>query len=122
VDSRGLEDGGDDGSLSVLLGVESGSEVELEALSEVVLQLNLSSENVGGAPDLRETVKQGRRSARSLVTRSGNVGGKGRKGKVGREGKDGEFYTEKGCRAQISHGGRSRPDRECPWEVHPFRE
>lgn len=53
MNSRGLEDGSNDGSLSVLLRVESGSEVELESLSEVVLELNLSSENVGGGPDLR---------------------------------------------------------------------
>ena len=52
VDSGVLEDGGDDGSLSVLLGVEGSSEVELEALGELVLELNLSSENVGGGPSL----------------------------------------------------------------------
>lgn len=52
VDSGVLEDGGDDGSLSVLLGVEGGGKVELEALGELVLELNLGSENVGGSPDL----------------------------------------------------------------------
>ena len=64
VNSGVLEDGGDDGTLSVLLRVESGSEVELEALSEVVLELNLSSEDVGGGPDLKQTAKQGWGSAK----------------------------------------------------------
>lgn len=52
MEASGLEGGGSDGSLSVLLRVEGSSEVELEALSELVLELNLSSKNVGGGPDL----------------------------------------------------------------------
>lgn len=52
VNSGGLVDGTDDGSLSVLGRVQGGGNIELEALGELVLELDLSSEKVGGVPDL----------------------------------------------------------------------
>lgn len=47
-----LVDGSEDGSLGRLGGVEGGSEVELQALGDLVLELNLSAEEVGGGPGL----------------------------------------------------------------------
>jgi hypothetical protein len=52
VNSGGLVDGSNDGTLGVLSRVEGGGEVELEALGELVLELNLSSEEVGSVPNL----------------------------------------------------------------------
>lgn len=47
-----LVDGSEDGSLGRLGGVEGGSEVELQALGDLVLELNLGAEEVGSGPGL----------------------------------------------------------------------
>lgn len=52
VDSRVLEDGTDDGALSVLGGVEGGDNVELESLSDDRVELGGRSKDVGGVPGL----------------------------------------------------------------------
>jgi hypothetical protein len=44
----------DDSRLLALLREERGSQVELEALGDVVLELNLGAEDVGGGPGLGE--------------------------------------------------------------------
>lgn len=49
---RLLVDGSQDGRLGGLSGVEGGSKVKLQALGNLVLELELSSENVGGGPTL----------------------------------------------------------------------
>lgn len=48
-----LVDGSEDGGLGRLGRVEGGSEVELQALGDLVLELNLGAEEVGGGPGLR---------------------------------------------------------------------
>jgi len=52
VEGRLLVDGSKDGRLARLGRVQGGSEVELESLGDKVLELDLSSENVGGGPGL----------------------------------------------------------------------
>lgn len=47
-----LVDGSEDGTLLRLGGVEGGREVELEALGDLVLELNLGAEEVRGGPGL----------------------------------------------------------------------
>lgn len=47
-----LVDGSDDSALLVLDGVEGSQEVQLQATGNLVLELNLSSENVRGGPSL----------------------------------------------------------------------
>lgn len=47
-----LVDGGEDSRLAALGWVERGSKVELEALGDKVLELNLGSKDVGGGPGL----------------------------------------------------------------------
>lgn len=51
---RLLVDGSQDGRLGRLSGVEGGSKVELQALGNLVLKLELSSENVGSGPALSQ--------------------------------------------------------------------
>lgn len=61
VDSRVLEDGTDDGTFSVLGGVEGGDNVELESLSDDRVELGGRSEDVGGVPGLNgESVRMTR--------------------------------------------------------------
>jgi hypothetical protein len=52
VDRGLLVDGSEDGGLLRLGGVEGGVEVELEAVGELVLELNLGAEEVRGGPGL----------------------------------------------------------------------
>lgn len=52
-----LVDGSEDGSLGRLGGVKGGSEVELQALGDLVLELNLGAEEVGGGPGLLRVSK-----------------------------------------------------------------
>jgi len=52
VDGGLLVDGSEDGTLLRLGGVEGGGEVELEALGNLVLELNLGAEEVRGGPSL----------------------------------------------------------------------
>ena len=54
METRLLVDGGEQGGLLAAVGEERGAQVELEALREVVLSLNLSAEGVGGCPGLSE--------------------------------------------------------------------
>lgn len=49
-----LVDSSNDSGLLGLGGVQRGRKVELEALSDLVLELNLGSEQVGGSPSLGE--------------------------------------------------------------------
>ena len=49
-----LVDGSNDGALLVLGGVKSGQEVQLQATSDLVLELDLSSEDVGSGPSLSD--------------------------------------------------------------------
>lgn len=60
---RLLVDGSQDGRLGGLSGVEGGSKVKLQALGNLVLELELSSENVGGGPTLLHEKKN--KSARA---------------------------------------------------------
>jgi hypothetical protein len=53
VEGRLLVDGGEDSRLLGLGGVEGGSEVQLQSLGNLVLQLDLGSEEVGGGPCLK---------------------------------------------------------------------
>lgn len=55
---RLLVDGSQDGRLGGLSGVEGGSKVKLQALGNLVLELELSSENVGGGPTLLHEKKK----------------------------------------------------------------
>lgn len=52
VDRGLLVDGSKDGSLLVLGGVEGGVEIQLEALGNLVVELDLGAEQVGGGPCL----------------------------------------------------------------------
>ena len=52
MEGRLLVDGSKDGRLLGLGGVKSGSEVQLQSLGNLVLQLDLGSEEVGGGPSL----------------------------------------------------------------------
>ena len=52
MEGRLLVDGSKDGRLLGLGGVKSGSEVQLQSLGDLVLQLDLGSEEVGGGPGL----------------------------------------------------------------------
>jgi hypothetical protein len=52
VEGRLLVDGSKDGRLLGLGGVKGGSEVQLQSLGDLVLQLDLGSEEVGGGPGL----------------------------------------------------------------------
>jgi hypothetical protein len=52
VEGRLLVDGSKDSRLLGLGGVKSGSEVQLQSLGDLVLQLDLGSEEVGGGPGL----------------------------------------------------------------------
>jgi len=52
VEGRLLVDGSEDSRLLRLGGVKSGSEVQLQSLGDLVLQLDLGSEEVGGGPSL----------------------------------------------------------------------
>ena len=52
VEGRLLVDGSKDSRLLGLGGVKSGSEVQLQSLGNLVLQLDLGSEEVGGGPSL----------------------------------------------------------------------
>jgi len=52
VEGRLLVDGSENGRLARLGRVQGGSEVELEALGDKVVELDLGSENVGGGPGL----------------------------------------------------------------------
>jgi len=52
VEGRLLVDGSKDGRLLGLGGVKSSSEVQLQSLGDLVLQLDLGSEEVGGGPSL----------------------------------------------------------------------
>lgn len=52
MEGRLLVDGSKDGRLLALGGVKSGSEVQLQSLGNLVLQLDLGSEEVGGGPSL----------------------------------------------------------------------
>jgi len=54
VEGRLLVDGSKDGRLLGLGGVKGGSEVQLQSLGDLVLQLDLGSEEVGGGPSLGE--------------------------------------------------------------------
>jgi hypothetical protein len=54
VEGRLLVDGGEDSRLLGLGWVEGGSEVQLQSLGNLVLKLDLSSEEVGGGPGLGE--------------------------------------------------------------------
>ena len=54
METRLLVDGREEGSLLAGVGEEGGAQVELEALGEVVLSLNLGTEDVGGGPRLGE--------------------------------------------------------------------
>lgn len=49
-----LVDGGEDGRLGRLGGNERAGEVELESLCDLVLRLDLSTEDIAGSPGLRE--------------------------------------------------------------------
>lgn len=53
MDRRLLVDGSEDGGLLGLGGVEGGSEVKLQALGDLVLELDLGAEDVGGGPGLK---------------------------------------------------------------------
>lgn len=52
VERRLLVDGSEDSRLLRLCGVQSSREVELEALGDLVLELELGAEQVGGGPGL----------------------------------------------------------------------
>ena len=52
VEGRLLVDGSKDGRLLGLGGVKSSSEVQFQSLGDLVLQLDLGSEEVGGGPGL----------------------------------------------------------------------
>jgi hypothetical protein len=52
VEGRLLVDGSKDSRLLGLGGVKSGGEVQLQSLGNLVLQLDLGSEEVGGGPGL----------------------------------------------------------------------
>lgn len=52
MEGRLLVDGGEDGRLLGLGWVEGGSEVQLQSLGDLVLELDLGSEEVGGGPSL----------------------------------------------------------------------
>jgi hypothetical protein len=52
VDRGLLVDGSEDGTLLRLGGVEGGGKVKLEALGDLVLELNLGAEEVRGGPGL----------------------------------------------------------------------
>lgn len=52
MEGRLLVDGSEDGRLLGLGWVEGGSEVQLQSLGDLVLQLDLGSEEVGGGPGL----------------------------------------------------------------------
>ena len=54
VEARLLVGGGDKSALAGAVGRERGVQVELEALGEVVLRLDLGAEEVGGGPRLGE--------------------------------------------------------------------
>lgn len=77
VNSGGLVDGSDNGTLGVLSRVEGGGQVKLEALGELVLELDLGSEEVGGVPDLMRKNMPGedkyRISGRSLTKKKDRV-------------------------------------------------
>lgn len=54
VDTWLLEGGGEEGGLCLLVWEERGDELELESLCDVVLELDVVSEDVGGGPGLGE--------------------------------------------------------------------
>jgi len=55
VDVRLLVDGSNDGALLVLGGVDGSQEIQLQASSDLVLKLDLSSQDVGGGPSLSDS-------------------------------------------------------------------
>jgi hypothetical protein len=58
VEGRLLVDGSKDGRLLGLGGVKGGSEVQLQSLGDLVLQLDLGSEEVGGGPSLLTSISK----------------------------------------------------------------
>jgi hypothetical protein len=55
VEARLLVGDVQEGVLGALVGEESGADIELEALSDLVLELDGSAEGVGGGPGLGES-------------------------------------------------------------------
>lgn len=48
-----------EGVLGALVGEEGGADIELETLSDLVLELDGSAEGIGGGPGLRESEAMG---------------------------------------------------------------
>lgn len=71
---RLLVDGSQDGRLGGLSGVEGGSKVKLQALGNLVLELELSSENVGGGPTLLYGKKKNKSARATFFLPSCKVG------------------------------------------------
>lgn len=71
---RLLVDGSQDGRLGGLSGVEGGSKVKLQALGNLVLELELSSENVGGGPTLLHEKKKNKSARATFFLPSCKVG------------------------------------------------
>ena len=74
VNTALLVDGADDGGLGALLGGEGGGEVELQALGDLVLELDLVAEDVGSGPSLGDGEAVGLVGPLALEITSDEVG------------------------------------------------